>query len=318
MPSDDGLVLQSPLTIATSLLHQPTRLDYLFVFLFLFRYLRFVVHTITGLFLYKPARPANGKRPRYTNRHVAVIIPTVAPNTAAFLRCCESILANAPLVLVISTVGVKLKEDVEAMLAANHLRARFPRTDFRVVKLDEANKRRQILRASDGLDKDATPVTVCVDDSAFWGPRFLEALLPAFDDPRVGLVGTNKKVLRDATARGSGPWASFTNFIACLYLERHNFQIRSEPYLDGGVFVVSGRTAAMRTEIHQDPGFRRGYAHELYLFGRRGPLNPDDDNYCTRWVLRHGWRVRAQCAGAASTMHTPLGDPRKFYGQLLR
>lgn len=308
--------LPSAPTIATSMLAQLSRSDYLFLFLFLFRYLRFVVHTITGLFLYKPAR--RSKNPRYTNQDVAVVIPTVAPNTAAFLRCCESILVNVPQLLIISTVGVKLKEDVEEMLRLHDFRARFPCTNFVVVKLDEANKRRQVLRASDCIDKVKTPITVCIDDTAFWGPRFLESLLPAFDHPKVGLVGTNKKVLRDATVgSGASLWASFTNFIACLYLERHNFQIRSEPYLDGGVFVISGRTSAMRTEIHQDADFRRGYDHEKFLFGLLGPLNPDDDNFCTRWVLRNGWQVRVQYTDEC-TMFTPLGDSRKFYGQLLR
>lgn len=307
LPAPVGMV------VATSIVTQLTRSDYLFVFLFIFRYLRFVVHCITGIFLYRPA--LRTKHSRYTSRDVAVVIPTVAPNTAAFLRCCQSVLINAPQLLIVSTVGIKLKEDVEEILRA-HFVARFPCTDFVVVKLDEANKRRQILQASNCIDKDKTPITVCIDDSAFWGPRFLDSLLPAFDDADVGLVGTHKKVLRDTTG---GLWASFTNLIGCLYLERHNFQIVSEPYLDGGVFVISGRTAALRTEILQHADFRNGYDHEMFLFGLLGPLNPDDDNYVTRWVLGHGWKIRVQhCAHQACTVYTPLGDPRKFYGQLLR
>lgn len=73
-----------------------------FYYLFLFRYLRTVVHFITGAFLYSAAlEKAN---PRYTKRNVAVIIPT-----DAFSQCCESILSNGPRVLIIATVGKMLE-----------------------------------------------------------------------------------------------------------------------------------------------------------------------------------------------------------------
>lgn len=281
-------------------------------YLFFFRYLRTIVHLVTGVFLYRVA-PEKTKS-RYTNRNVAVVIPTVAPNTDAFLRCCESILANGPRVLIIATVGHMLERDVRQILKARDFDTRFPETTFGVVRTEEANKRKQVIRASELIDVREAPVTICVDDHVYWGPSFLKALLPAFDDPKVGLVGTNKKVIRDTTG---GLWGSFTNFIACLYLERHNFQIRSEPFLDGGVFVVSGRTSAMRTKILHSTDFRRGYVNETYFFGLLGPLNPDDDNYSTRWALRNGWKIRIQCSEDCKIV-TPLGEPHKFYGQVLR
>lgn len=249
-----------------------------FTVLFLFRYLRFIVHFITGVFLYRPA--LQRKKSHRTSNQVAVVIPTVAPNTEAFLRCCETILANEPRVLIIATVGVKLERDVYNIIGSKELETRFPKTKFVVVKTYEANKRRQIVAAADFLDADKTPITIFVDDHVYWGPAFLKSLVPAFDDPEVGLVGTNKKVIRD---RSGGIWKSFTNFIACLYLVRHNFQIRSEPYIDGGVFVISGRTSAIRTDILQNENFCRGFKNEMFFFGLLGPLNPDDDNYTTRW-----------------------------------
>lgn len=286
-------------------------MNVLFLLLFAFRYARFIVHAVTGIFLYKPAVSA---RPRYTSRNVAVIIPTVAPNTAAFLACCLSVLANEPHTLIIATVGKKLLQEVNDIIKTNNLETRFPHTQFLVVKTSQANKRKQVVLATEHLDRHLTPVTVCVDDHVYWQPTFLTSLLPAFDDPKVGLVGTNKRVIRDTKG---GLWASYVNFIACLYLERHNFQIRSEGYLDGSVFVVSGRTAATRTEILQNRHFRRGYQDEMFFFGRMGPLNPDDDNYGTRWVLRNGWKIRIQQTRECQVV-TPLGDPAKFFGQVLR
>lgn len=296
-----------------SILGSLTAEDVIFLLLFLFRYTRTIVHFITGVFLYRLALKMNDK-PRYPNHNAAVIIPTVDPHTDAFLRCCDTILANGPRVLVIVTVGIELERDVRKLIKDQDYESRFPAIKFFVAHTDKANKRRQVARASEFLEPGETPVTLCVDDHVYWGPRFLSTLMPAFDDPKVGLVGTNKKVIRDTSG---GLWHSFTNFVACLYLARHNFQIRSEPYIDGGIFVVSSRTSAIRTEILQHGGFNQGYQNEMYMFGLLGPLNPDDDNYTTRWVLRNGWKVRIQYSEDCKIV-TPLGEPHKFYGQVLR
>ncbi|KAJ4419952.1 hypothetical protein N0V82_004666 [Gnomoniopsis sp. IMI 355080] len=285
--------------------------DIIFSFLFTFRYLRYIVHNVTG-FLYKPALPSDLSA--FTNRSVAVVIPTVAPNTVAFLKCCESILSNLPRILIVSTVGIKLEEDTRNILNKHDLETRFPSTRFVVVRIDEANKRRQIVEASFWIDSQETPVTICVDDHVYWPTTFLASLLPAFDDPKVGLVGTSKKVIRD---RADSLYKSFTNFIACLYLERDNFRIRSEPFIDSGVFCVSGRTSAILTAILQNKEFRQGYSNEMFFFGWFGPLNPDDDNYVVRYVLRNGWKIAFQCMPEC-TIRTPLGDPQKFWNQVLR
>lgn len=114
-----------------------------------------------------------------------------------------------------------------------------------------------------------------------------------------------KQVIRQ---RGGSLINNYTNFLASLYLCRHNFQIRSEPYLDGALFVVSGRTCTVRVDLVRDPAFRAGYQDERYCFGLRGPLDADDDNYLTRFGLRRGWKIKIQCT-AACRVTTRLGTP---------
>lgn len=286
--------------------------DMLFLFLFIFRYLRFVVHFITGCFLYKPA--PQKQKPRYTSRDVAVIIPTVAPYTKEFLKCCETVLANRPIKIVICGVGEKMKSYVCDVIELHKFRERYPDTEMVVVNTKKPNKRKQVARASLEIDPASVPISINVDDHVYWKPTFLTSLVAAFEDPAVGFVGTNKRVIR---TKGGGFWKSYTNFLACIYLCRHNFQIRSEPYLDGGVFVVSGRTYALRTSILRSGGFRAGYTDEHYLFGLRGPINVDEDNYITRWMLRNNWKVRIQYTPDTEIL-TPLGDPATFYGQVRR
>ena len=153
-----------------------------------------------------------------------------------------------------------------------------------------------------------------MDDHVLWRSDFLTYALPAFyRDARVGLVATNKRVIRDT---GKSFTDRIINLIQCLYLERHNFEIRSSNVVDGAVFVVSGRTSLVRSEIFKDDKFQHAYLNEK-LFGRIGPLGVDDDNCLTRWVYAHGWTVKVQYR-AETLIYTDLGSASKFRGGLIR
>lgn len=173
-----------------------TSSDWLFLCLFIFRYLRFVVHTVTGAFLYKPS--PESPRPRYTRRDTAVIVPTVDPTAQGLYRCLESILKNYPRLLIIVTVG-HLENVIEERLSIERTRGRYPATTIYTLRSRVPNKREQILLGLESVEMYRTqkvdiPLLVFVDDQVSWGRRFLPSLLAAFEDPRVGLVGTNKKV----------------------------------------------------------------------------------------------------------------------------
>jgi hypothetical protein len=98
------------------------------------------------------------------------------------------------------------------------------------------------------------------------------------------------------------------NLIGCIYLARHNFEVRASSAIptDRGVFVVSGRTAAHRTCILQDENFPDSFTNEMFLFGLLGLLNCDDDNFITRWNLKHDWDIRIQYS-KDSIIETTIG-----------
>lgn len=160
-----------------------------------------------------------------------------------------------------------------------------------------------------------TKITILLDDHVFWpSARFLPKLLAPFEDPKVGIVGTNKRVRRTDTGFNI---RSFWNMLGAIYLERHNFEIRATNAIDGGAFVVSGRTSAHRSAILQDPDFISGFTNERFFFDTFGPLNADDDNFITRWDVRHGWKIKIQyCQDAL--IETTLGTYPKFLSQCLR
>jgi hypothetical protein len=284
--------------------------DSLFWFLFAFRYLRLIVHIISYLFIYKPSPVPGLGFGSYARLDCTVIIPTVDPTNKDFLECLESILVNVPRALILSTAGRRNARICQEILDSFQ-RPYGDFTEMTVVRSDIPNKRRQLAAAIPNV---TTKITLLVDDHVFWPTGvFLPAVLAPFEDPDVGCVGTRKIVRREY----NGVFKSFLNFLGCTYLARHNFELTATNAIDGGVFVVSGRTSVLRTEILQDPAFLEGFINEMFCFGKLGPLNADDDNFITRWLVSHGWKIKFQNTKDA-TIETTLGESPKLFSQIRR
>ncbi|KAL2150922.1 hypothetical protein VTH82DRAFT_6020 [Thermothelomyces myriococcoides] len=283
---------------------------YWFFALFAWRYLRFFVN-FAAFWLYKPApRPI---KPTYTPRDVTAILPTVDPQGEGFLETLKSCADNGPAMVIVVTAGDKLFSRTSALVGS--IASAYPNVRFVVDRAQAVSKRAQVALAMPRVETD---ITVLLDDRVFWGPRYLKSLLYAFEDPAAGLVGTNKRVRR---RQGLSLWGRVWNMLGAAYLCRHNFEIRATNTVDGGVFVVSGRTCGIRTEILRHPEFLPGYTNEKFFFGLFGPLGPDDDNYVTRFAVRHGWKIKIQYT-EDDAMHTDLGVEKpvaaKFLGQCQR
>ncbi|CAJ2501377.1 Uu.00g042300.m01.CDS01 [Anthostomella pinea] len=284
----------------------------LFVSLFLFRYTRFFGNII-GWLLYKPSPVP--RTPTVTPTAVTVIIPTVDPEGPDFLECCRTVLENNPGNLIIITVGQTNVDATETTIAP--LRAAHPGTTIIVDQTAIASKRSQVSHALELIRdrKLVTQVVALVDDHVFWPTnRFLPTAIAPFEDARVGAVGINKRVRRQPTGFSI---ESFWNLLGVTYLERHNFEIRATNAIDGGVFVISGRTSLYRSNILTDPALIHEFHNEMFLFGRYGPLNPDDDNFLTRWIVREGWKIKIQYSDDAR-IETTLGESARFLSRCTR
>ena len=273
----------------------------IFFRLFVFRYLRLVVHTIS--FLGHKSVPVS-KLPALDTLDATIIIPSVEPSGPEFEECLRSVLVNCPAKIIVVTVGPeKLRQALRLCNDIDHLA-------IEVQAIDRASKRMQVLHA---LPLVNTKVTVLVDDHVFWPEQFLPHLLAPFQSARVGGVGTKKRVRRFDLGYS---FADFWNFMGCVYLERHNFEITATSNIDGGVFCLSGRTSAIRTLILKQAEFMHGFGNEMIL-NKWGPLNADDDNFITRFLVRKGWDIKFQMQDEA-TMETTLGEYPKFLHQCLR
>ncbi|KAL2022104.1 hypothetical protein VTK56DRAFT_6148 [Thermocarpiscus australiensis] len=285
---------------------------YWFLCLFTWRYLRFVVNLV-AFWSYSPSPKPVG-RPKYLpSGDVTAIIPTIDPLGDGFRECLRTCAENRPAKIIIVTAGDELY--ARTLAITRQWEQRFKSTRFVVDRTQEVNKRVQVALAVSHIETD---ITVLLDDRVFWGPRFLESVLCPFENPEVGLVGTNKRVRRIS---GLNPWGRVWNMLGATYLYRHNFEIRATNTVDGGVFVVSARTCAIRTAILRHPEFLPHYTNEKFFFGCFGPLNPDDDNCITRFAVRHGWKIKIQYTDEAE-IETIVGveEPvyTKFLGQCRR
>lgn len=291
--------------------------DSLLLTVLVLRYFRLIVNVFAYFFLNRPDEMP--EHPTITSDMAHVIIPSVDPTNSDFLRCVLSVLEKRPgWVTIVTATHTQTAQarQVLANLPFQH------HTQLAVTTGPMANKRHQIAHVlrqlANDREKNKDVLIVLVDDHVWWpSAHFLSAALAPFENPKTGIVTTHKQPERN---RGNNFADSLLNFIACLYLERHNFEIAASNAIDGSAFVVSGRTSVMRASIAMEDEFINEYLDEYFFFGMFGPLNPDDDNYITRYVVRKGWNIKWQNQPEA-IMETSLGVTggySKFYAQLQR
>jgi hypothetical protein len=303
---------------------------YAFNFLFLFKFSKVIVHTIA---YYSPAYQRTRTppfEPTIRPSDVTVIIPTISDMNNELKDCIKSILANNPAQIIISTVGLDRKKRAQRVVRdmlykignSSKPPRELPKDKIIVIEISEGNKRLQTMEAVRAVK---TTILGYADDHVFWPPSFLESALSEFQDPHVGLVGTVKCVTRERK-----PWAcswnvvsfNLRNFFACIYLERHNFECTATYNLDGGVPVISGRTAFARSSILQSHLFHQFFLNETWgPWGLVGPMKVDDDNCITRFMVNNGWKTVFHNRQPEGLMDNTLGTTggwEKFNGQLIR
>ncbi|OCL14693.1 glycosyltransferase family 2 protein [Glonium stellatum] len=272
-----------------------------FIFLFLFRYVRVIVNTTS--FLLARLKPI-ATHPTIYPRDITVVITTVRVTSSDFKECVRSILASGVASIIVSTVGEERK--TLAVSFAHSLS-----TDrIIVVHTDTANRRRQVTLA---MEKVKTAISILCDDHNVWPSNLLSYILSSFENPKVGAVGS---LHRARHFNHPFSWKGFWNFLGCIYLERRNMDMIATSNIDGGISCLTGRFGAYRSKILQDPAFTKAYLNEYCFFGSIGPLGVDDDNLTTRWLINQGWDIDIR---QETVIEDPsLGAYPAFLGQCLR
>ncbi|KAI4956112.1 hypothetical protein J4E91_000322 [Alternaria rosae] len=262
--------------------------------LVVFRYWRAIV---TQFFYtrYKLAEVLSDRDLKFNWKDCTVIVPTVGPkNNPVFEDVVAAIFWNRPTRVIFSANSSGARDDVKTKLREvfkdfdggitryqknyDLREGRIPEipTEVNCIFINESNKRKQTYEAIKDVK---TKIILMVDDTAIWHPHFLRAILPAFNDPRVGIVGTQKRVEyrrpshTDDEHKGMSRiefwlnWyhAGLWNTIGAQYLDRHSYEIRASNTADGSVFAISARTLAVRTEILNNENFQTAFENEYVL-----------------------------------------------------
>lgn len=242
-----------------------------------------------------------------------VRICTVSPENRDFEECLRSVFKNRPkrLDIITDTLdnAIKVLQIVQGLDKCG--------VEVQVASAGEANKRLQIIY---GIEDVETPFIVLMDDHVFLPDGFLNDVRPVFNDQKVALCGTIKCVRREVPQVGGRfrlfkwYWKSFFNFAGAAYLEGHNTVFLALQDLDGGHYVISGRTMLARTAGFQDKQFQHEFMNEVFMGSES--LTAGDDNFITRWFSNRGDKI---VFTDAATIETTLGEsPGKFIKQCAR
>lgn len=90
-----------------------------FLVLFVWRYLRQVVHLVS-FWMYRPDLPL--ANPTLTPADVTVIVPTVDPHNPYFLKGLLSVCRNNPAKIIIVTVGDAMRAEIDSIIRQSRLR----------------------------------------------------------------------------------------------------------------------------------------------------------------------------------------------------
>lgn len=273
---------------------------YLFVVLWLHRYVRLLVHCVSHWSYKSVPIPA---KPSFTPKDVTVILPTIHNAVDELRPSLLSILNTRPAELILVTTVDKLK--ALEKLADSLKETKVP---IRVLYTPIANKRLQVCAA---LPEVKTPITIMADDDVTWPEKLLPWILAPFEDSKIGGVGTCQRVRRD---RNGSITSHIFNWLGAAYIERRNFEISATHNIDGGTSCMSGRTGAYRSEILQSHDFLEGFQTERW---GKYILNADDDNFVTRWLVSHQWKTWIQYERECE-IETTLENGLKFLYQCSR
>ncbi|KAG0080330.1 hypothetical protein BGZ93_004650 [Podila epicladia] len=261
-----------------------------------YRYLWFTIK-LFAYFFYQPMKPKDNPtyRPEYD---VTIVVPTIDAGEE-FKEAAHSWLVNNPKEIIIIT-ETKMREPLQEL--ANSVDP----SRIRVLTVPKANKRLQMV---EGIRNTTSEIVVFADDDAIWAPTTLEYILACFEDPNMGGVGTSQ------TVKSVGRYQTVWEVLAGFRLTIRNIEIAASTHIDGGVCCLSGRTAAYRTCILQDPQFQYEFTHDFWL--GKYPLNSGDDKFLTRWMVYHGWNTYVQVCKEAELLST-FKDNWRFVKQVLR
>ena len=248
------------------------------------KYFLTVVHIFAN-WRYKPIPIP--KEPAIVPEDVSVIIPTYRANLQDLRKTIMCHLRNGCRHIYIAAT-VEEYNSIKDMTTS----LQYPSAVIEVFASDRPSKRQQVRKAVESIPKSRKKThkayALADDDITFGDKTYLWALAP-LEDEEVWGVATWQRAERLTTGLVLNQCINWT---FATYLQRRVFENLATLSIDGSILCQSGRFGIFPARLIQNPEFLDGYTSERWN-GKM--LYADDDNYVTRYILRHGAKIEIQC-----------------------
>ncbi|KAE8444648.1 hypothetical protein EG329_014396 [Mollisiaceae sp. DMI_Dod_QoI] len=255
---------------------------------------------------YKPAPIA--ENPTFTpEEDVSVLVNTLNP-PPAFKACLVRWYENNPLEIVITTTKTHFGDVLSIVNRAISENGLDP-TRFIVITSEKGAR----VQFKAGIEKAKGNIIAKVDDHIFWSRKYLNHMLAALEDPKVGGVAPPIKVYIPEDRRSRDqitPWEVAATKLA----HRGPGSATSMHVAAKWCWILAGVTGVFRAKILKDPEFLQGYTNDTW---RGAKLDVGEDTFVSRWLLKKDWIIATQWCDETRVWRTVKRTPA-FINQILR
>lgn len=256
-----------------------------------------------NLSLYKPV-PIPSKS-TFTSNQVSIIVCTV---DTLLVRCLNTWLDNNPFEIIIVTIP-QHKTHI-CSVVANALLSSADLAKITVLESATKGKRAQL---AVGIQHAKGEILATPDDHISWPASFLKAMLPCFDDKKVGAVGSTVKPIIPPERQYCDiitPWE-----VAAMRASwNRNDQLKASYAAAKWCWVLAGATGVFRAHILKDAAFIDGYTNDRW---RGKKLDVGEDTFISRWLQSHDWIIAIQALPETEVRRTVKTCPG-FLKQMFR
>jgi cellulose synthase/poly-beta-1,6-N-acetylglucosamine synthase-like glycosyltransferase len=204
-----------------------------------------------------------------------------------FVRCLDTWLRNDPLEIIIVTVKPNLNRLRNLISQASLTAEKSAKVSIHALPASQVGKRSQM---AIGISKARGAIIATPDDGIIWPDRYLEYMLPPFEDASVGAVGSNMTVYIPPSRRNAATITPWEVAMCRLMFGRRNYEAMWAAAR--WCWILTGCTGMWRADILNTKEYLDAFLNDRWMGRYR--LDVGDDTFTTRWVIAQGYFVAFQ------------------------
>lgn len=248
------------------------------------------------------SRPPSTSKSFFSSHDVTLVVPTIDTDDKFSAALSSWLSCNPAEIIIVTTEQLrpKLEIIISQMIGT---------TKIRICTQPVPGKRALMIQ---GVLQTRTRILVFVDDDVLFSPQSLEGLLSGFNDPEVGAIDTQQRVLASTLGKPLTLWETCA---AARSSRRNIINATCAHFNNGQPINITGRCAAYRTSILVDPTLRTHFLEDFWR--QKYHLKSGDGDFLTTWVAQRGWKTYHQ-TGLEFEIATHVKPDWTYLRQLLR